>query len=97
MNERIQKLAEQAGGFPLYPYRTDGDYTMGFRERALERFAEMIVKECVDVVRANGDEWEKFSRNPPKGQEHNAGSALFAAYRLKEDTVESIMEHFGVK
>lgn len=50
MNQRIQELAERAGGFPLYPEREEGDVSMGFRERALERFAELIVRECLDVV-----------------------------------------------
>jgi hypothetical protein len=44
-----------------------------------------------------GDAWEQFSRNPPKGQENNASAALFAAYRLKEDAVARLEEHFGVE
>jgi hypothetical protein len=39
MNERIQKLALQAGGGPSKWY-TDPD--------VLEYFAELIIKECVD-------------------------------------------------
>ncbi len=42
MNERIKKLAEQAG-FDVY----------GWNENELEEFAEMIIKECADVATIN--------------------------------------------
>ena len=41
MNERIKLLAEQAGGGPSKWY-TDPD--------VLEKFAELIVKECCDIL-----------------------------------------------
>jgi len=39
MNERIEKLAEQAG-FDVY----------GWNENELQKFAELIVRECASVV-----------------------------------------------
>jgi hypothetical protein len=42
MNERIKKLAEQAG-FDVY----------GWNENELEEFAVLIVKECADVATIN--------------------------------------------
>ncbi len=42
MNERIQKLAEEAN------CNIDG---MGYGEGNLEKFAELIVKECAEFVR----------------------------------------------
>lgn len=51
MKEKILKLAEQAGGFPLYPDHPEGDVTMAFRERALERLVDMIVRECANLAR----------------------------------------------
>ncbi len=44
MNERIQKLAEQAG------CTIDG---MGYGEGNVEKFAELIVRECLDIVGNN--------------------------------------------
>jgi hypothetical protein len=41
MNKRIRELAEQAG----YP-----DYMTYGQDLVLERFAELIVRECVDTV-----------------------------------------------
>ena len=46
MNEQIQKLAKQAGA-----HWNHGDFNMGssveFQESDLEKFAELIVEECV--------------------------------------------------
>ena len=62
-----------------------------------EKFAELIVRECCELLKDSGESWEQFSRNPPQGQAHNASGALFAAYRLKEDAVDMLEEHFGVE
>jgi len=62
-----------------------------------EKFAELIVEECIEQLVKEGEAWEQFSRNPPQGQETNASAALFAAYRLKEDAVSRLEEHFGVE
>jgi len=43
MNERIEKLAEQAG---LYDFVIE---SMGITEE-MEKFAELIVKECIDTA-----------------------------------------------
>jgi hypothetical protein len=92
MNERIKYLAEQAG-FMDFWFSESGDDC----ERELKKFAELIVKECMEQLVKEGDAWEQFSRNPPEGQETNASAALFAAYRLKEDAVARLEKHFGVE
>jgi hypothetical protein len=66
-------------------------------EKHWEKFAELIVRECIEQLVKEGDAWEQFSRNPPEGQKTNASAALFAAYRLKEDAVARLKEHFGVE
>lgn len=48
--KRIMELAEKAGAFPL---DTFADNTLGFRERALERFAKMIAAECASLCLQN--------------------------------------------
>ena len=90
MNERIKELAEQAG------FKTD---RLGhlFGGDDIEKFAELIVRECCSKLEEMGEGWHEFAKNPPQGQAHNASGALFAAYRLKEDAVDEIKEHFGVE
>lgn len=93
MNERLQELAEQAKELAEQAFREDGvkRFTM------MEKFAELIVAECCSKLVEMGESWHEFARNPPNGQAHNASGALFAAYRLKEDAVDEIRDHFGVE
>ena len=48
MNERIQKLAEQAG-IVFWEISGDVDWRQANREN-LEKFAELIVRECAEVA-----------------------------------------------
>ena len=49
MNERIRELAEQADGVFIHKLLTGAkQYT--FLEKDLEKFAELIVQECVELV-----------------------------------------------
>jgi hypothetical protein len=103
MNAMIAQLAEQAA---QESFDTEHDSALevsndevsyqipaGF----IQRFAELMIGQCGEVLIKEGEAWEQFSRNPPEGQETNAGAALFAAYRLKEDAVSALEEHFGVE
>ena len=45
MNERIRELAEQAGYNPVWSTKADKEEHFD-----LEKFAELIVKECADTV-----------------------------------------------
>lgn len=101
MNERIKELAEQVG-IKFSPFTVDGeeydfDEVQVEDSDMLEKFAQLIVNECCERLVKQGEGWEEFAKNPPPGQEHNASGALFAAYRLKEDAVWDLKEHFGVK
>jgi hypothetical protein len=106
MNERIKELAEQAGADFMRRINYNNLEGKEYEEDAgvifesndsFEKFAELIVRECIEQLVKEGDAWEQFSRNPPQGQETNASAALFTAYRLKEDAVSRLEEHFGVK
>ena len=48
MNERIQELAEQAGYTEAYYYSDDGPFIEP--EFNKQKFAELILKECIDAV-----------------------------------------------
>ena len=83
MNERIKELAEQAGlrftqlmSNPMVPI-VDG------KETDLEKFAELIVRECVGVV-------ENLS--PGYNDYRNQIEDAF-----RGDCVGKIREHFGVE
>ena len=82
MNERIRQLAEQAGSthkqnLGVYQFYTD----------ELEKFAELIVKECIDkittydLVPGHSAKWEDI---------------YDIHARLLQDLGEELKEHFGV-
>ena len=96
MNERIKELAEQAE-INRFAYNQATMMNERVQEFDKEKFAELIVEECCSKLVEMGESWHEFARNPPEGQAHNASGALFAAYRLKEDAVDEIKEHFGVE
>ena len=88
MNERIKALWWKA---------RIGYNNQGCDPEVVEKFAELLVRECCSKLEEMGEGWQEFAKNPPQGQAHNASGALFAAYRLKEDAVDEIKEHFGVE
>ena len=78
MNERIRELAEQAGYTPLPGF----DFANSLEEVFIKKFAELIVRECLEVVErqlggGNGDgvEWD----------------------RAIDFTYEDMKKHFGVE
>jgi hypothetical protein len=103
MNKRITELAKQAGlkQTKWADAETGVEPVRIWQESlndpgALERFAELIVKDCCDLLVKQGDEWLEFAKNPPKDYGHHSSNALFTAFRLKEDAVDNLKEHFGV-
>ena len=75
MNERIKELAEQAG---LYDFVIE---SMGINEE-MEKFAELIVKECMLICR----------RHPSRNLDNN-----WDADAVAPDLVRQFEEHFGVE
>jgi hypothetical protein len=55
MNERIQKLAEQAG------FIDGGTNHTAYMNFDHEKFAELIVKECAEQIIAKGTDWVDFA------------------------------------
>ena len=94
MNERIKELALQAMTYVTHNPKAN---KLNSGDMFDEKFAELIVKECCSKLKEMGEGWHEFAMNPPDGQAHNASGALFAAYRLKEDAVDEIRDHFGVE
>jgi hypothetical protein len=80
MNERIKQLAEQAGG-EFYEGFAGSTNFVKFAENDFEKFAELIVKEC--VIRAE----REWIRNGSDTEHNQAVSKV----------IGSIKQHFGVE
>jgi hypothetical protein len=83
MNEKIKQLAEQATTRKFDGTGTD----MGKLVLDQEKFAELIVRECIDVVKPTPDHevWAQSYLGGVDGLE------------LLEDKVKKIKQHFGVE
>lgn len=82
MNERIEKLAEQAMTATTNKFSADREWSADeWRDFYDTKFAELIVKECVDVANS-------------KAEGIDLGSKL---YLYKEDIEDTIKKHFGVE
>ena len=88
MNERIQQLAEQAGlrftqlmSNPMVPV-VDG------KETDLEKFAELIVRECIDKIE---------TYRIPVGNSAAGEMACEWTYSAMKEIRDEIKEHFGVE
>jgi hypothetical protein len=77
MNERIRELAEQAGYIQV-----DDRFSGGYITFNTEKFAELIVRECVELVSAN--------RDLAIEDGWNVDEAMSTA-------INDIEEHFGVE
>lgn len=93
MNNRIREIAEHVGYVPLPGF----DFANNLQEVFLEKFAYALIQECCKCLVEQGEGWLQFAKNPPVDQTHNVTGALFAAYRLKEDAVSELKEHFGIE
>lgn len=81
MNQRIKELAEQAG----YP-----DCMTYGQDKVLERFAELIVRECLSIVKSN--------TYGPNGEYDYSYSDKSAAADDRAETIyEDIAYRFGVE
>ena len=80
MNERIKQLAEQSGG-EFYEGFAGGTNFVKFAEDDFQKFAELIVKECIDCA-----VWVGKSN-------HNPVEPIHTAHAVKR----RIEKHFGVK
>lgn len=95
MNEQIRQLADQAG-FVLWGDEkwTPGD-TVDWSSRyddELEKFAELIIQECMDVALAKKKWVEDQTAFDPRDQAWNQ-----ARIQQSQHIVDKIREHFGVR
>ena len=85
MNERIRELAEQAG------CSIDG---MGYGEGNVEKFAELIVKECVTTIDDEIGRLTEYSNSIDDAyMKHNVDICIEKCL----DNIHNIKEQFGVE
>ena len=84
MNERIEKLIEQC------TVQNFSDCTGGFETFDKEKFAELIVKECINEIAYIGKANEVFGDRTDRG-------GLNHILWTTETAIEKIKEHFGVE
>jgi wyosine [tRNA(Phe)-imidazoG37] synthetase (radical SAM superfamily) len=82
MNERIRELAEQAGAVVC------GTFGKPMNIDELEKFAELIVKECIDKIETH---------RIPVGNSAAGEMACEWTYNALMEIRDEIKEHFGVE
>jgi len=80
MNERAKQLALQTLKHP----DNDNDGLTVFDNDELEKFAELIVEECIDI----GDNYQDILGNEPE---------CFNCRKVAYGIVDKIKQHFGVE
>jgi hypothetical protein len=94
MNERIKELADQAGINSVVPVKGSLEYVSKDEIESLKKFAELIVKECANVLRAESERLYKLSAE--EKDELFASNFEICAEKCV-DNVEALKDHFGVK
>ena len=79
MNERIRELAVQAGA--VY----SNDHAVSLLDDEIEKFAELIVRECAEQIIAKGTDWVDFAPSQ---------TGVRPEYW---DMAQQIKQHFGVE
>ena len=87
MNERIKELAERAGF--SFKYKTaPEEMNPGHKLTDLEKFAELIVRECIDKIE---------TYRIPVGNSAAGEMACEWTYDALKEIRDDIKEHFGVE
>jgi hypothetical protein len=87
MNERIQQLAEQAT--TIVEMVGPQGYTSSYANFDREKFAELIVQECVAQIRPMWNQVKEVGA--PPGYDYDTFDLAY------NDCMNAIKEHFGVE
>jgi len=92
MNERIIKLGVESGMLNYVDHETPRHYFLSGHadEECLARFAELIVRECINEIAYIGKANEVFGDRTDRG-------GLNHILWTTETAIEKIGEHFGVE
>jgi hypothetical protein len=97
MNERIRELAKQADNYAYKMNPEQDSYGRSANPRKFQqdrdaKFAELLIRECLDIIKHNICELE-----------YRGGSQILESYenyqanRRSEDILNQIQKHFGVE
>ena len=93
MNKKIRELAEQSGFFP-FPDETEWDWDYRAENACYEKFAELIVKECIKICNHTGHDVSNGGKLIPlefyDKAEDNLGEVAWLC-------ADKIKEHFTIK
>lgn len=91
MNDRIKELAEQAG----FQYiKDEGIGWAGNYNSSLPKFAELIVRECVDVLETEIHRLTEYGKSLDN-ENYKADVELCISKCI--DNIMNLQEHFGIK
>jgi hypothetical protein len=89
MNERIRSLAEHAKTYANQCTKDiDGDVSWHWMDYYTEKFAELIVRECIDKIETH---------RIPVGNSAAGEMACEWTYAALKEIRDDIKEHFGVE
>ena len=89
MNERIKELAEQADDYADNKIQQPGEYHPDWHDIRDEKFAELIVRECVAQIRPMWNQVKEVGA--PPGYDYDTFDLAY------NDCMNAIKEHFGVE
>jgi hypothetical protein len=89
MNERIKELAEQADEYADNKIQMPGEYHPDWHDTRDEKFAELIVKECVAQIQPMWNQVKEVGA--PPGYDYDTFDLAY------NDCMNAIKEHFGVE
>lgn len=75
MNQKIRELAEQSGFFPV-PDETESDLEYRAENARYEKFAELIILECVNSVMDGTKEGDHYAQRIERNFDNGNGGSL---------------------
>ena len=91
MNERIKRLVYEAEKYALNKandHDGDEDYENTFEDDFQQKFAELLVRECADIINHRADTSADYL-DSNKANDH--------ARQVQRDCATTIKQHFGVE
>jgi ketopantoate reductase len=92
MNERIKELAEQAD--IVFGFDKNNDPEVICAVMDIEKFAELIIRECVDVCRK--ENWKTLGQDT-KGMKQFDRGIIAGRKSMSYDLCDKIEQRFGIQ
>jgi hypothetical protein len=104
MNDRIKQLAEQARQYAIEKIENSQDPAEWSTAMFEQKFAELIVRECAQVLETNGDNQRTIRMTESTGHDkttdwmegYEEAVKQYGGFLLKKNA-KQIKKHFGVE